>query len=300
MAATTLFGAEQKKSSPGAQPVNDPAGIHNLYVLGTNVYSGSTPEGDAGFAALSELGVKTIISVDGARPEVDRAKKFGMRYVHLPHGYDGISTNLQAQLAKASLELDGPIYVHCHHGKHRGPTAAAILCMTKDSWDAAQAEAWLKAAGTSTNYAGLYESVRKFKKPTAEQLQSLPSDLPEVATVSGLVESMVAIDNTWEHLKAIRAAGYQAPKNHPDMQPANEAVILWEHYREAQRLRDSSDHGADFIERLKSAEAEVKTAENLLRDFASSPGPEIRARLDASFDAVAKSCSACHKAHRDN
>ena len=140
LAANSLFAAEPKQSAPGALPLEDPPGVHNFYLLGTNVYSGSTPEGDAGFKALAELGVKTIISVDGAQPDVIRAKKFGIRYVHLPHGYSGISTNLQHQLAKAASELDGPYYVHCHHGKHRGPTAAAILCMTKDSWDAAQAE----------------------------------------------------------------------------------------------------------------------------------------------------------------
>src|SRR5688572_16858773 len=105
---TNLVAAEQgKKSSPGVKPLPDPAGVHNLFVLGTNVYSGSTPEGEEGFAALEKLGVKTIISVDGAKPDVALAKKYGMRYVHLPHGYDGISTNLQLHLVKVGEELPG-------------------------------------------------------------------------------------------------------------------------------------------------------------------------------------------------
>ena len=299
LAASFLFAAEPKQSSPGAMPLEDSPGVHNLYLLGTNVYSGSTPEGNAGFKALAELGVKTIISVDGAQPDVARAKKFGIRYVHLPHGYDGISTNLQLQLAKAAVELDGPLYVHCHHGKHRGPTAAAIICLTKDSWDSVQAEQWLKAAGTATNYSKLYETVRTFKKPSAEKLKALHSEFPEVAKVSGLVDSMVGIDNTWEHLKAIRTAQYQAPTVHPDMQPSNEAVILWEHYREAQRLPEAKKHGADFIERLKSAEDDAKTTEQLLREFAAKPSADVRARLDASFDAIGKSCASCHKAYRN-
>ena len=293
------FAAEPKLSAPGAKPMEDRPGVHNLFVLGTNVYSGSTPEGEAGFAALAKLGVKTIISVDGAKPDILSAKKFGIRYVHLPHGYDGISTNLQLQLAKAAEELDGPVYVHCHHGKHRGPTAAAVICMARDSWTAAQAEQWLKAAGTSTNYAGLYEVVRQFKKPEALQLKALPAEFPEVAKVSGLVDAMVAIDDTWEHLKAIRAAGYQTPKNHPDMKASNEAVILWEHYREAQRLSDAAHHGADFVARLRSAESEVKEAGKLLRELDKSPKPELHAQLDASFDAIGKTCSSCHKQYRD-
>jgi hypothetical protein len=171
--------------------------------------------------------------------------------------------------------------------------------MTKDSWDAAQAEQWLKAAGTATNYSGLYKTVREFKKPTPEQMKGFFGELPEVAKVSGMVDSMVQIDNTWEKLKAIRGAQYRTPKDHPDMQPANEAVILWEHYRGAQRLPDAKNHGAEFLASLKSAEDEAKTAERLLREFAAKETADLRTRLDASFDTMGKSCALCHKAHRN-
>lgn len=274
-------------------------GIHNLFALGTNVFSGNTPEGEEGFAALAKLGVKTIISVDGAKPEVELARKHGLRYVHLPHGYDGISTNLQLQLIKAGQSLPGPIYVHCHHGKHRGPAAAAVICMADQGWNKAQAEAFLVKAGTATNYVGLYGVVREFKKPTIEQLRAMPLSFPETAKVSGLVEVMVQIDERWEHLKAIRAAGYLSPKEQPDLQPANETVILWEHYREAQRFPETIQHGSDMIEQFKSAENAAKEVERLLRLFAAEARPEIKGQLDKAFDGVAKSCSTCHQAHRD-
>lgn len=299
LAAAVAASEQAKKSSPGVTALPDPPGIHNLFAIGTNVYSGSSPEGEAGFAALAKLGVKTVLTVDGAKPDVELAKKYGMRYVHLPHGYDGISTNVQLQIAKVGEALPGPIYVHCHHGKHRGPAAAAVIGMARDGWSAEQAEAWLMAAGTATNYTGLYDVVRTFKKPTAQQLSQLPMDFPETAKVSGLTDAMVGVDERWESLKAVRAAGYQAPKNHPDIKPANEAVILWEHYREAQRLPDSAQHGAEFIDRLQTAELEVKGAEGLLRKFASDPQPETRAQLDKAFDAMGKACASCHKTFRD-
>jgi hypothetical protein len=293
-------GAEQvKKSSPGVVPLPDPLGVHNLFALGTNIYSGSTPEGEEGFAALKKMGVRTIISVDGAKPNVELAKKHGMRYVHLPNGYDGISTNLQLQLARAGETLPRPIYVHCHHGKHRGPTAAAVICMANDGWSSIQADQWLRTAGTATNYSGLYEVVKDFKKPSIASLSGLPSDFPEAAKVSGLVDSMVGIDERWENLKAVRAAGYLPPENHPDLKPANEAVILWEHYREAQRFPDTAEHGADLSARFKAAEDEVKEAERLLRLFAKDAKPDIRAQLDKSFDAIGKTCASCHKIYRD-
>lgn len=274
-------------------------GLHNLFAVGTNVFSGSTPENDAAFAALAKLGVKTIVSVDGARPDVEMARKHGLRYVHLPHGYDGISTNLQLQLAKAGETLPGPFYVHCHHGKHRGPTAVAVMCMANGGWTASQVESWMHAAGTASNYAGLFETIRRFQKPAPAQLEKIAANFPETAQVSGLVDSMVKIDERWEHLQAVRQAGYAAPKNHPDLKPANEAVILWELYREAQRLAESTEHGIDFVARLKAAETEAKEAERLLRAFASAPGAETRAQLDKIFDAMKQSCAACHKQYRD-
>jgi protein tyrosine phosphatase (PTP) superfamily phosphohydrolase (DUF442 family) len=274
-------------------------GLHNLFAVGTNVFSGSTPENDAAFAALAKLGAKTIISVDGAKPDVEMARKHGLRYVHLPHGYDGISTNLQLQLAKAGETLPGPFYVHCHHGKHRGPTAVAVMCMANGGWTASQAEAWMHAAGTASNYAGLFETVRRFQKPSLAHLEKMSTSFPETAQVSGLVDSMVQIDEQWEHLQTVRQAGYAAPKNHPDLKPANEALILWEHYREAQRLAEPTKHGADFIGRLKAAETEAKEAERLLREFTSAPRAETRAQLDKNFDAMKQSCVTCPKKYRD-
>lgn len=297
------FAAERapvpaKVLPPGIKSLEAP-GIHNLFAIGTNLFSGNSPEGEEAFAALQRLGVKTIITVDGAKPDVETARKFGIRYVHLPHGYDGISTNLQLQIIKAAGTLPGPVYVHCHHGKHRGPTAVAVICLASQGWTPAQAEAWLVAAGTATNYAGLYNVVRDFHAPTAEQLGKISPDFPETSRVSGLVEAMVDIDERWDHLKAVRAAGYQAPKEHPDIGPSNEIVILWEHYREAQRLPDSAHRGTVFIGRLKSAETEAREAERLLRMYAASPNAGTRAQLDKAFDAMGESCTSCHKAHRD-
>ena len=273
--------------------------LHNTFQLTRNVFAGSSPANEGGFAELARLGIKTIISVDGGKPNVELAHKYGMRYVHIPHGYDGINTNVQAQLIKAAQLSPEPLFVHCHHGLHRGPAAAAIICMANDGWSPLVGEAWLKAAGTGSNYGGLYQTVRQFQRPSDDRLRALPSRFPEVAKVSGLVDTMVTVDECWDHLKAVRRAGYRKSKQHPDIDPAHEAVILWEHYREAQRLPDSVQHGARFIELLKKAEGEAREAEALLRGFAQSPSPDKRQELDRSFDAMTKTCASCHKEYRD-
>src|SRR5438046_447036 len=53
------------------------AGLHNVFRISEKLYSGSSPEGEEGFQYLQKLGVKTIISVDGAKPEVETARKYG-------------------------------------------------------------------------------------------------------------------------------------------------------------------------------------------------------------------------------
>ena len=274
-------------------------GVTNVFQLSDKIYSGSAPEGVVGFAQLQKLGIKTILSVDGSKPDVELAHKYGLHYIHLPHGYDGISTNTQAQLIKAAQSAEGPIFVHCHHGMHRGPTAAAVICMAEDGWSPIQAEAWLKTAGTATNYIGLFETVRQFQPPSAAALAKLPVTFPEVAQVSGLVDTMVAIDDTWDHLKAVRKAEYQVPKNHPDLQPSKEIVILREHFREAQRLPDSVKRGTNFLERLQAAEKSVQKSELLLTQYAAQPTAELRNQLNRDFDALNASCASCHKTFRD-
>lgn len=274
-------------------------GIHNVFSLGPDIYSGSTPVGDEGFRSLARLGIKTLISVDGAKPEVELARRHGLRYVHLPHGYDGINSERQLQLAKAGAVLPGPIYVHCHHGKHRGPAAAAVIYMANGGWTTSDAEAWLHRAGTSTNYSGLYATVRTFKRPSRAQVEKVSEDFPAAAKVSSLVEAMIALDLRWDHLKSIQTSGYRAPQNHPDILPLNEIVLLREQYREAQRLPDAALKGTDFIERLRIAEKEVEGAEDLLRVTGKNRIPDLRGRLDGAFNAIGESCSSCHKAYRN-
>lgn len=76
-------------------------GLHNVYRLDEKLLSGSSPEGELGFRSLQDLGVRTVLSVDGARPDVELARKYGLRYVHLPIGYDGITREQALRLSRA-------------------------------------------------------------------------------------------------------------------------------------------------------------------------------------------------------
>ncbi len=296
MIAGLLTHASAAQNTPTV--LNVP-GLPHAFRLGERVLSGGTPEGDAGFAGLQALGVKTIISVDGARPDVEAARRHGLRYVHLPHGYDGINTNVQVQLAKAAVTLPGPIYVHCHHGRHRGPAASAIVCMTVEGWSAMDGESWLRTAGTDTNYHGLFDVVRSFQRPGEEALRRMVVDLPEQAVVTDMVNSMVLIDHTWNQLKWIKSASYQTPRDRPDLRPVAEARLLMEHFREGQRLHDASSRGREFMEFMVRSESLGRKLENQLALHAREPSPAVRSELDRTMDALAQTCTDCHKRFRN-
>ena len=267
--------------------------LHNLFRAAPHIFSGGSPDNEAGFAEIAKLGVKTIVSVDGAKPDVETAKKFGLKYVHLPFGYDGIPTHRVAELVKAAQTADGPIYVHCHHGQHRGPAAVAVMCEGVAGWSTDLAVQWLKEAGTAADYPGLYRSAREFKTPTAAALAAVQT-LPSVAQTSTLIETMVTMDEHFDRLKAAQKTGWRSVPGQPDIQPAHEATLLWEQLRESTRTSDTAQRPEDYRVQLSGAE---KAADQFRALLKQTP-PDV-AKLDESFKAVGQSCAACHQQHRN-
>lgn len=270
-------------------------GLHNVCGVTQKLLSGGNPEGDAGFQSLRRLGVRTIISVDGARPDVERARQFELRYVHLPIGYDGVPREQALRLARAVRDLPGLVYIHCHHGKHRSPAAAVAVRRCLDGQCSTQAAvALLKRAGTGPNYTGLYAAAEQFMPISDAELDRVPADFPEVAQVNDLVKLMVEIDKRFEHLKQMRSLGWKAPADHPDLDPAHEALLLREAYAESARLPGASMRSEELRHALAEAEQLAAKLEAVLRSAQTKP------EIDEAYRRVAASCTHCHARHRDS
>jgi protein tyrosine phosphatase (PTP) superfamily phosphohydrolase (DUF442 family) len=269
------------------------AHLPNAYRLHDKVISGGLPDGEPAFRELVALGVKTIISVDGAKPAVELANKYGLRYVHLPHGYDGIPTERASELAKAVHDLPGPIYIHCHHGKHRSPAAAAVACIAAGLIDPAAAETILTTAGTGPNYRGLYQSAHNARPLSEENLAKIKSDFPEKAAIPPLAEAMVAIEHRHDLLKQIAANNWSAPSDHPAIDPAHEALLLREDFEELLRVPQMQAKPAAFQEFLRDSHSAAKELENALQ--AKSPAFHAAAALGR----ITNNCTACHQQFRD-
>lgn len=266
----------------------DQPGVHNLVRVSERIYSGSEPHGQEGFASLARLGVKTVVSVDGARPQLDEAKKHGLNYVHIPIGYDGIDGEAALALVRVGRESEGPIYIHCHHGQHRGPAAAAVACMAGENRTGKQALKILEVAGTGKQYPGLWRDVEGFEPPVAD---TVFPDLVEVAEVESFAAAMAKIDRNYDNLKLCQQAGWSVPPDHPDVVPLQESVILKEGFRETTRNL-IEDRPAEFKTWMAEAADLSDLLEAALRQNDHAAAGEAFQRIDAS-------CKKCHGKYRN-
>jgi protein tyrosine phosphatase (PTP) superfamily phosphohydrolase (DUF442 family) len=262
--------------------------LHNLIQVSPRLYSGSEPVGSEAFARLKEMGVTTIVSVDGAPPDVTTAKEFGIRYVHVPFGYDGIGKDAAASLTRVMRDIEGPVYVHCHHGKHRGPAAAAICAMADGTLDHAGGERLLKLAQTSPDYAGLYRDVAGFTPPAAD------AELPELvqsAPLEPLTAAMGRAGRLFDELTARQKAKWAYNESRPDEAPQHTALLLAEELRESGRNL-SSGYGDDFVMLLTSAE---EAAFAISEQLKAGDMPAA----DSKLMSLQTACNECHVSYRN-
>ncbi|MBL8763635.1 MAG: cytochrome c [Phycisphaerae bacterium] len=258
--------------------------------------SGGAPEAETGFDTLVGMGVRTIISVDGAEPDVEGAAARGIRYVHLPIGYNGFDEARKLQLVRATRDgmRAGPVYIHCHHGKHRSAGAAATVAASLGWTTPAAAVERMRVSGTAPNYAGLYACAGAATVIDACVIDAVPANFPAVARPETFVTSMLELDQAIEHLKAIESAGWGVPSRHPDLVPAAEAGRVADLLRVLASGNHAQNKPADFTAMLGANSDRAQSLEDLL-----IAGERDAARLSAQFNLVAASCRDCHAKYRD-
>jgi protein tyrosine phosphatase (PTP) superfamily phosphohydrolase (DUF442 family) len=274
----------------------DYPGIHNAVAFHDGYISGGVPEGDAGFASLAAMGIRTIISVDGAVPDIARAKAQGLRYIHLPIGYNGFDEERKLQLVRATRDAlaEGPVYIHCHHGKHRSAGAAATVTTSLGWSKPEEGVARMRVSGTAPTYTGLYRCAADATPLDASTIDAVSSDFPSVWKPTSFVQAMVDMDVVMEHLAAIEKAGWKAPADHPDLVPAAEAGRLVDLHRVLLDGAYVKRKPEDFAALMRAGQDRAQALEDAL-----AAGFTDRALLDGHFKALKASCKDCHVSYRD-
>ncbi len=274
--------------------------IPNALRVNEKVISGGQPDGDVAFQELQKLGVKTVISVDGAKPNVELARKYQMRYVHLPHSYQGIPESRIAQLAKAVRDLDGPIFIHCHHGKHRSPTAAAVACVAASLLPPEQAVSILKLAGTGDAYQGLFDVAKRVRPLSNLQLAAMKADFPEIAQLPKTAESMVALEHTFDQIKKYADNGWRLNRDEIH-DSSHQSLLLAEHFAELVRLEKNGNRPAQYEQMLVDSQRDSMSMHVALKQWAqTSAKADFPHFIEPIFARIGKNCTACHHQYRDN
>lgn len=267
--------------------------LENVFRVGERFWSGSEPVEEQDFAALAAAGVKTIVSVDSVAPNVELARRHGIRYVHVPIGYDQVDVRSQLALARVVREVQGSVYVHCHHGKHRGPAATAALCRLSGDFDAMLAKRYMEAAGTGKQYSGLWKSVEGLQLPGSEV--ELP-ELVELSETEPFAEAMARLEQGLREHQALLGQEDSAR----DAARLSNATLLLEGFVESRRVL-AGDADESLREEFEQAIAEAKALVEAART------PEVEERVQRAErlrewrqrgEAVQRRCASCHEAHR--
>jgi hypothetical protein len=102
---------------------------------------------------------------------------------------------------------------------------------------------------------------------------------------------MADVDRHWDNLKLCRDAHWQTPAQHPDLTPAQAALLLREGFQEARRCVEDRD-APELKQRLAEVQALALELETSLRQ-AKFDG------LDERWQTLEKSCKQCHAKFRN-
>jgi len=275
-------------------------GLHNVFHLSDSIISGSEPHGTEALEHIRDMGVKTILSVDGKVPDAETAAALGMRYVHIPIQYKGMTKDELAEISKTFRELEGPFYVHCFHGKHRGPAAAAVGRIVLDGADRQTAIGEMRQyCGTSSKYEGLYRDVATAYIPPPKETSKLDFDFPARKEPRGVTGVMVHLSRSNDNLDLLKKRAFAVDPEHPDVDPLNEAEKIHQAFELSMTFPEVREGPADFNGWFRDSEvASGKLVDALRRAKAGDSGAADEAA--EHWQAVKDACSACHNVYRND
>ena len=275
---------------PHDASANGIPGISKLMEFQKDLYSGARPHGIVGAQSLYEFGVRTIISVDSSPPNQHSAELLGISLIHIPLNYSGPDEEqiLDLTTAYAMARGNGKVYIHCHHGMHRAPTACALISIAIGISTSEQTQAKMEVIGTSKQYPMLWESVDVQTPIHMLDVVSNMKSLPRSVTASDIASAMTMIDEALTRLARIKNSGWSIPTDHPDLAPAASAGFISETLRNLHSDTQWRNFGLELTDAKAAVSAAADLEQTLLLDLRNS---EV---LNMQFDLVRQSCTLCH------
>jgi protein tyrosine/serine phosphatase len=171
------LAAQDDENLPAAS--NEDLG--HFFQVDEHLYRGQQPT-DHGFELLKAKGVKTVVNLREKSAQIAHEKevveKLGMKYVSIPiNCLKPVSqAPVQAWVKVFSDPANGPIFVHCQHGRDRTGAFVGVYRIQHDGWKFKQTYAEMKEKGYRTFWLNLTYATWKFCK-THDQSTPAPAEL---------------------------------------------------------------------------------------------------------------------------
>jgi protein tyrosine/serine phosphatase len=160
--------------------------IKNFGQMDERFFRGSRPD-DGDYAALAQLGVKTIIDLTDNSKEYEQpaVEAAGLRYVNIPmvdKSYPSLD-QVNEFLKVVNDPSTGKFFVHCAGGRHRTGVVGAIYRFNVDKWNLEQALAEMDQYEFNSGYG--HGKQRDFVQDYWQQFQAKHSTAAAAATSGG-------------------------------------------------------------------------------------------------------------------
>ncbi len=189
--------------------------------------------------------------------------------------------------------------MHCFHGKHRGPAAAAVGRLVLDGAPRDQAIAEMRQwMGTSPSYEGLYRCIAEGAMPTAEQTMAFPWDFTAQVEFEGMRGAMVFAARAHDNLKALQSGGWEVDPTHPDLVPEREAHRLMQIFERSLESDEVQAEGPAFRSMYAALVDDARSLEAALTAFRSGEADQLEPAA-ALMARIGQTCKACHREHRN-
>lgn len=148
--------------------------IPNLRYVSGRLLRGGQPS-DQGLAFLKDIGVRTIINLRTEPVLIARekiaAERLGLKYVELPTYtvQEPDAKQFQTFLTVATNPADGPVYVHCYHGRDRTGTMIGAYRIAENGWTFDAAFQEMMACGFRPGFAPLTNGLHRFAQARGDK-----------------------------------------------------------------------------------------------------------------------------------
>jgi len=159
--------------------------IKNFGQMDERFFRGSRPE-DGDYAALAQLGVKTIIDLTDNSREYEQlaVEKAGLRYVNIPmedKSYPSMD-QVNAFLKVVNDPATGKFFVHCAGGRHRTGVMGAVYRFNVNHWSLDQALAEMDQYEFGSGYG--HGKQRDFVQDYFQQFQAKSTSATAAASAN--------------------------------------------------------------------------------------------------------------------